>query len=128
MAADGFAAARDLAAWKVRVTDAWSEVKVGDVEVDEGSAGIGELRDVRVTVDLGSLSVDDVVVQVVHGTVGQGDELSDPVVTTLDPVGEACFAGAIACERPGRYGFTARVAPSHPGLSTPLEMGRLTWA
>ena len=63
------------------------------------------------------------------------DELLDPEVTTLDladgaaaSAGTATFTGAVTCARPGRYGFTVRVAPHHPNLSTPLELGRLTWA
>jgi len=137
LGASGRAPARELAAWKVRVIEAWAGVKVGEVVVDEDPAGLGQHRSVKVSVELGSLAPDDVAVQLVHGSVGQGDELADVTVTDLELAGDtgssggngsATFTGSVECARPGRYGFTVRVAPSHPGLSTPLEMGRLTWA
>lgn len=130
----GSASARELAAWKVRVLEAWPGVKIGDVDVSEDPAELGSSRHVTVSIDLGSLTPSDVAVQLVHGSVGQGDILVSPVVTTLDLApgettgGAATFTGDVDCSRPGRYGFTVRVAPSHQGLSTPLEMGRLTWA
>jgi starch phosphorylase len=101
---------------------------------DEEPVGLGTTRTVQVTVTLGSLTAADVAVQLVHGTVGQGDELLGPEVTDLEPVegsgtdGHAVYGGSILCTRPGRYGFTVRVAPTHPGLSTPLELGLLSWA
>ena len=126
--------ARDLAAWKLRVLDGWAGVAVGEVTASEEPVGLGTTRTVQVTVTLGSLTAADVAVQLVHGTVGQGDELLGPEVTDLEPVegsgtdGHAVYGGSILCTRPGRYGFTVRVAPTHPGLSTPLELGLLSWA
>jgi starch phosphorylase len=128
------ALARDLASWKLRVLDGWAGVTVGEVDASEEPVGLGTTRTVRVTVALGSLVAADVAVQLVHGTVGQGDELLGPDVTDLEPVpgtgadGHAVYEGSVLCTRPGRYGFTVRVAPTHPGLSTPLELGLLSWA
>ncbi|MFM7537422.1 MAG: hypothetical protein ACKO91_16725, partial [Acidimicrobiales bacterium] len=42
--------------------------------------------------------------------------------------GPAVYEGSFHCERNGRYGFTVRVLPSHPGLSAPVELGRIAWA
>ena len=112
--------ARDLAAWKLRVLDGWAGVAVGEVTASEEPVGLGTTRTVQVTVTLGSLTAADVAVQLVHGTVGQGDELLGPEVTDLEPVegsgtdGHAVYGGSILCTRPGRYGFTVRVAPTHP--------------
>lgn len=139
LAVSGRAPARDLAHWKERVLAAWHEVAVGAVEVDESPAGLGTERQVQVTVQLGSLTADDVAVHLVHGPVGQGDHLVQSEVTALavtalenaDPGsgrGEATFTGTVPCPRPGRYGFTVRVVPHHRDLSHPLELGRVTWA
>ena len=132
LAVDSGAPARELAAWKVRVSGAWSNVKIGEVIVDSDPAGLGSSRKVEVTIELGPLQPSDVVVQLLHGTVGQGDELLHPEVTSLDLTpsegSQPKFTGSILCERPGRYGFTVRVAPCHPNLSTPLELGLITWA
>ncbi|MCI0347696.1 MAG: alpha-glucan family phosphorylase, partial [Chloroflexi bacterium] len=135
LAADGWRRARELSAWKQRVAGAWGGVRVGAVETDADVADIGTRRVVEAVVSLGALSSNDVEVQLVHGPVGQGDELDDPQVVTmvpadgLDAAGDGVrFRGEFTCERAGRYGFTVRVVPSHPDLVTPFELGRATWA
>ena len=42
--------------------------------------------------------------------------------------GPALYRGTVPCDQPGRYGFTVRVAPAHPDLPSPVDLGRLTWA
>jgi starch phosphorylase len=42
--------------------------------------------------------------------------------------GTAVYEGSFDCARNGRYGFTVRVLPSHPGMATPVELGRIAWA
>ncbi|MCU1357344.1 MAG: alpha-glucan phosphorylase [Acidimicrobiales bacterium] len=129
---NGFERARALAAWKERVLGAWDGIKVEEVVASDEHAELGATRDVTVVLALGDLSPDDVAVEVVHGRVGQHDELDTRAVTTLactDPSpGQATYAGAIACDAPGRYGFTVRVVPSHPDIPTRVDLGRLTWA
>ncbi|HLT15123.1 MAG TPA: alpha-glucan family phosphorylase, partial [Acidimicrobiales bacterium] len=114
MAADGHARARALAAWKATVRDAWDAVRVEAVDLDDDVVEIGSEREVRATVSLGSLSPDDVEVQLIHGPEGQGGELSDVEVVPMTPdgaVGEGpCrYVGRFACDRAGRYGVTVRV-------------------
>ena len=73
--------------------------------------------------------------QLLHGPAGAGDELIDPEVVSLawsgtDGVGSGLvrYEGGFRCERAGRYGFTVRVVPSHPGLTSPVELGSIAWA
>jgi starch phosphorylase len=133
LAADGYARAKTLAAYKARVTAAWPGVKIESVETDDTVAALGTSRPVVVTVSLGDLSVDDAEVQLVHGPVGPHDELDgDATVLPLaadDPdVRPATYRGEIPLDRPGRYGFTVRVVPSNPDLVTKTELGRIAWA
>jgi len=128
--ADEMAHARALAQWKSRVLAVWEQVKIHDVDAGDAPADLGSDREVSVTVDLGELDASDVAVQLIHGPIGRNDEIISPATTELscgDPHDHPIvFRGLVSCQRPGRYGFTVRVAPSHPDLSTPLEMGRLT--
>ena len=133
MTADGMAPARALAAWKTQVLAGWSSVGVVDVVADSATAELGSARHVTALVQLGSLRPEDVTVQLVHGGVGQGDELVDPVVSAMANSGHAdggdvSFEGSVPCGSAGRYGFTVRVVPNHPGLATPVELGRIAWA
>src|SRR6266540_1536571 len=81
--ADGFAASRELGEWKRRVGEAWPGVAVRQVEADEGSRALGGRLPVRVVVDLGALSPDEVEVQVAYGRVNDQDELVDAELSPL---------------------------------------------
>jgi starch phosphorylase len=137
------ARARELAAWKKRVTAAWPEVKV-DVEADPvvGLVDLGAAREVTAEVHLGSLSPDDVAVELLHGPVVAGDELADTKVVRLeraDGDGDGGFAagrqgvvvryrGRFSADQAGRHGYAVRVVPSHRDLLVPVELGCVTWA
>ena len=130
--ADGSARAKDLAAWKHRVRDAWGGVKVAAVDAGDEPADLGTERPVTVTLELGSLAPDDVEVQLVHGRVAQHDQLEHTTTTVLtcdDPSARpAVFSGSMVCAQPGRYGFAVRAIPNHPDLPTKVDLGITTWA
>jgi glycogen phosphorylase len=134
LAAASFERARALAAWKARITEAWPEVKVLDVESDEdtGMVDLGGQRDVAVSVELGSLSPDDVAVELLHGPVVGGDELTGASVVRLTPAdspdGVYRYAGSFRCDTSGRHGYTVRIVPAHPDLVNPVELGCIAWA
>ncbi|MDB5100699.1 MAG: glycogen phosphorylase, partial [Cyanobacteria bacterium RYN_339] len=125
--------ARDLAAWKRRVRDGWRSVHVDGVETNAVAAELGEPREVVAQVSIGDLAPSEVTVQLLHGLVGQNDELVHPEVVAMAVAGDAVdghlrYKGTFTCERPGRYGFTVRVVPAHPDLVTPVELGCVAWA
>jgi starch phosphorylase len=132
LGADRFVRARALAAWKTRVIGGWGDVRVRLLDGDDQVTDLGSDRTVTAEVLLGPLSPDDVAVDLVHGAVGPTDELSIAGVVAMHRVdGDAdrhVYMGAFTCERAGRYGFTARVVPSHPDLASPAELGRVMWA
>jgi glycogen phosphorylase len=128
LAADGYTRARDLAAWKERMLAAWDDVRVESVEADTTMADLGSTRHVDVVVALGSLSPDDVAVEVVHGPTGPNDELSLTSVSPMTPAGEGRYTGSFTAAQAGRYGFTVRVIPRNEGLLQPAELGLMAWA
>jgi starch phosphorylase len=126
-----FAAARELAVWKRRVTRAWGGVRIDHVESEDGDQGPGSSLVVRATVALGELSPEDVNVEVVYGRVGDEDEIIDPAVSSLGleagpEGGVARFAGKAELGRPGPFGYTLRVVPRHPLLASDAELGLVT--
>jgi glycogen phosphorylase len=133
LSADGLTRARALAAWKQRVAEAWHGVHVDRVEGDGAAAELGGSRTVEAVVSLGSLAADDVDVQLVHGPVGQGDELTERSCVSMRPDGpadddHARYVGSFRCERAGRYGFTVRIVPRDPDLVGNSELGLAAWA
>ncbi len=133
LAADHYTRARALAAWKRRVAAAWPGVKVVDVDVDlpVGLVDLGADRDVTVEVNLGSLTTDDVAVELLHGPVVAGDEMVDTTVVRLELAGgeegAVRYRGSFSCDRAGRHGYTVRIVPAHPDLALAVEMGCIAW-
>ena len=132
--AGDYARARSLTAWKHRVLAEWHAVRVESVESDSAVADLGTERSAAALVTLGSLTPDDVAVQLVFGPVGANDEITAPTLVPMELVGfeadSGCtrYVGSFSAQHAGRYGFTVRVVPSHPDLATPVEMGRVAWA
>jgi len=127
--------ARALSAWKARVGASWSQVAVRNVDGDPtgGPVDLGASRRVTASVRLGSLSPADVAVELLHGPVVGGDELASVEVVEMShleqtPDGCWLYEAEFVCDRAGRHGFGVRVVPTHADLSTPLELGCVTWA
>jgi starch phosphorylase len=132
LAADGFAAARELAAWKERVREAWPAVRIEHVEADGAEPSLGAVLDVRVTASLGGLTASDVSVEVVCGRPGEDDEIIEPAYVTLAaddsaPGPQARFWGAVELGQPGLFGYTVRVLPKHRLLASRAELGLVTY-
>jgi starch phosphorylase len=130
-----FDGARDLAGFKARVREGWSQVRIDHVE----AAGVSEAPevggglDLRVFASLGGLDPRDVTVQVVHGRVKGEDDILDPVATPLVLAetyegGRHRFEGHLVLDRPGAFGYTVRVLPHHPALASPAELGLVALA
>ena len=132
LATDRFHAARDLAAWKQRVRQAWPEVRIEHVETDGAEPSLGAVLHVRVTTALGALSPSDVSVEVVYGPPSENDEILEPSYVTLEadasvPGEHVRFSGVVELGRPGPFGYTVRVLPSHPLLASRAELGLVTY-
>jgi starch phosphorylase len=140
---DGFARTQELAGWKTRLAEAWPDVSVEVDDPGDGTSDVGEEREVSARVRLGGLSPEDVAVQVVHGAVTVGDELTATAVVELTleagsgdggsgagpgGAGELRYRGSFTCDVAGRHGYTVRILPKHPLLAQPAEMGCVAWA
>ncbi|HLH99938.1 MAG TPA: alpha-glucan family phosphorylase, partial [Acidimicrobiales bacterium] len=137
LAADGYRPARELAAWKAKVAAAWPDVQVTDVTdvgPNIGSVDLGATREVVAEVALGSLSAEDVAVELLWGQVAVNDELTAATPVTMKLLGpdesgkRLRYQGGFVCDVAGRVGYTVRVLPAHPDLVVPVELGCVAWA
>jgi starch phosphorylase len=133
LAADGFAASRELAAWKQHVAAAWPAVAVRQVENGARERLLGARFTVRAVVELGELDPGEVEVQVAYGRVDDADELAAVELATLKQNGQRTgdgwvFEGEVPLATPGAFGYTVRVVPRHVGLVTASELGLVAWA
>jgi len=127
---EDYAGAGQLAEWKTRVRRGWPQVRVEHVEGSGVSDDpeVGQELVVRAYVALGDLGPDDVEVQLVSGAATADDELLSTTCTVLTPVeeydgGRHCFAGTVALERSGPFGYTVRVVPCNAHLASVAELG-----
>jgi starch phosphorylase len=127
---DRYAPARELADWKSHVRQEWRHVHVDHVET--GGIGespqVGDALRVRAYVSLGGLTPDDVAVQVLHGRVDAEDDLTSFAVAGLDVVeryeaGRYAFGGDVTLAASGPFGYTVRIVPRHPGLTSVTDLG-----
>jgi glycogen phosphorylase len=124
------AAAQELADWKRRVRDSWSGVTIDHVESSGVSDApeLGDELEVRAFVSLGSISPDDVDVQVVHGPITNEDDLADTTTASLVHAetyegGRHRFEGTVALTTTGPFGYTVRVLPRNEHLASAAELG-----
>ena len=151
----GFGPARELAAWKQRVVRAWPQVRIEHVETEADGQALGSALTVRVSVALGPLTPDDVMVEVVYGRPDDADEIVSPGYAALAaeeyfPGGDdapqaapahggaarpavpfsgglARYSGEVPLDQPGPFGYTVRVLPNHPLLDSRAELGLVTY-
>jgi starch phosphorylase len=136
LSAGDFARAKVLADWKRKVLDAWGRVAILNVDIDSNAlvTDLGATRHATAEVSLGDLKPTEVAVELLHGALSAGEEISnwDTVPMKLHEAssgpGLSTWKGSFVCAAPGRHGFTVRVVPSHRDLVVPTEMGCVAWA
>ncbi len=130
-----FGAARELAAYRRRVAEAWPKIQITDVD----SYGLPDtpLLDseltLTATVHLAGMSPDEVAVQAVLGRVDAGDTLVNPVTVPMQHTGTAdggneIFSTTTPLPVAGPVGYTVRVLPHHALLAGDNELGLVTLA
>ncbi|HUR55481.1 MAG TPA: alpha-glucan phosphorylase, partial [Gemmataceae bacterium] len=131
LSADHLKAAKELATWRRRVAADWGKVRVESVDAPTGDhLQVGGEFAVKVRVQLGSLSPDDVEVQLCHGVLDAMGEIGEPRALVLRPAGgsgSVLFTGSVPCRASGQFGFSVRVLPKHANLPHAFEPGLVTW-
>jgi starch phosphorylase len=130
-----FAGAERLAEWKAHVRSGWADVAIDHVD-SSGVADapeLGETLEVNAFVSLGSLSPDDVDVQVVHGRIRHDDNLVDTTRESLTlaetyEAGRHRYQGRVKLDATGPFGYTVRILPRNEHLAGPAELGCVTIA
>ncbi|MBM3330131.1 MAG: glycosyltransferase family 1 protein, partial [Calditrichaeota bacterium] len=140
---DQAASARSIATWRKKVRESWPTVHVASEDLGPDLELVaGETLPVKVKVALGGLSPDDITVEVIHGLIGEDQNLRGNSITRLSFAGEessggdgkpgkhhgeAVYAGRVICTVTGRQGFAVRVRPYYPDLVHSLTPLVMTW-
>jgi len=132
LAADGLKGAKDLAAWRKKLYEGWEQIRIEEVTGPTGELlKVGAEFPIQVQVNLGSLTPDDVDVQLCHGLLDSLGELSQVTATPLKAVAGSgssrIFAGSVPCRSSGQFGYTVRVLPKHANLPHSYEPAVITY-
>jgi starch phosphorylase len=127
--------AKALAAWKDRVREQWSSLRIERVWADTAQGQeikVGDQLQVHAQIYLGELKPTDVAVELFHGPLNaEGQIVEGQALPTLiaqsKGKGNYVFAGAIGCQTSGRHGYALRIIPHHEDLGNPFEMGLILW-
>lgn len=127
-----YAKTRELAAWKLRISDNWSTVRFTTKRaLTAKSICVGDHIPLTVEANLGNLDVEDVELQVVYGPLDPYDNLSSPQAVTMAPQvqddGWITYYIEVVCGESGRYGFAVRAIPKSHELLPSLPPEHLTW-
>lgn len=132
---DDWKVGKDLSEWKKKISENWDSVRFGRIdEVSKnGSLKVGSNYKIEAEVNLGSLSPDDVEVQIYYGKVDNIDDAHSNYAVNMkynenesnDSVYR--YTGEIHTEHTGQFGFTLRILPKHKLLVNPFEMGLIRW-
>ncbi len=139
LAADHFAEAKALAAWKARVRDAWPGIKIVALDEDgavlDGRSGrevaVGEQVPVTARVDLAGLDPADVLVEAFHSSLGNDGGLRTGRGVQLELAGRSdgkyVYRGAVPARTSGLHGYAVRVLPRHEDVLVPNELPLIAW-
>jgi starch phosphorylase len=131
--ANNCAAAKELTKWRKKVENSWSDVSISTDENDfKKEIRSEEIMPIVSRVNLGSLTPEDVSIEVYYGILDSHGQISQPKVIPmvmerkLD--GYYIYKADVPSSLSGRYGFAIRGVPRHPYLirkfQTPLL---ITW-
>jgi len=131
--ADDFAVARRLAEWKANLTRNWGQVQVLEVAAEAPEAlKVGDQLPVRARVKLGSISPQDVAVEVYYGPLDATGAITTGRRVVMKPTqrqaeGVHVYEGVVPCGVSGRHGFAIRVVPNHQDLIDRYDQGLIVW-
>lgn len=127
--------ARSLAAWRERVEQHWSAVRVDAVENNvPREVRVGEPMVARAKVYLGELDPADVAVQMYTGKLNATGEIVCAEATLMQLAGAAGKGAYLFESTPapwrvsGLHGYTVRVLPAHDNLHCNFLPGLVAWA
>lgn len=127
--------ARQLAAWKTVVRQAWPGVSIRLHNTPKHSIMFREGVRFEVAIKLNGLKPEDVTVEVLIGYLQDGKEIKQSVQQNykfkpqhdLPETGEHVFALEMMPEHCGKLGYRIRVFPYHDLQVHPLELGCMRW-
>jgi len=122
---DNFEIAKSTAQWKKFLSDNWNKIKIEEINTPsmEKSPKVGDKIPISLNVNLGNISPEDVIVEVIAGNLNSLEQMNDyhPVVAKRhdddkSSDGRHIYRTEVICQASGRFGIAARVLPHNENL------------
>ena len=136
MMADNFIKARELAAWKRKVSAAWDNVKVLDVQrvrVDKEALYVGEHYNFEVALDIANLKPEDLGVELVVAKPMVGNQAANvdyslPFVQANVEGNKVTYTLEYTPKRTGIFDVAIRIFPKNDKLAHRMDFALVKWA
>jgi starch phosphorylase len=132
---DQYAKAKSLSLWQRRIREKWKELSIKDVYIkEEQEIVVGKRINVEAVVKLGSLSPEDIQVELYFGNLNPAGDIEEGAaipmqrLNDLNNNGDILYTGQILCLKSGQFGFTVRVISYNADMIRKYEPGLITWA
>jgi phosphorylase/glycogen(starch) synthase len=134
--ADDYAQAREIAAWKRKVSAAWDNVAIMDVkraEIDSEAMYVGKKYRFEITLNLAGLSKEDIGAELVVATQIEAGQAANVVETRrLEVISSeentVTLALDYAPEQTGIFDVALRVFPVNDKLEHRMDFALVKWA
>ena len=136
LSANAYRVAREIAAWKRKVSAAWDNVRVVDVQrikIDKEAVYVGEKYRFAVTVDIANLRPEDIGVEMVLARQivgGQSVNVTRTIQLEKTQVDGSLVTYALdyTPDAAGTFDVALRVYPSNPHLPHRMDFALVKWA
>ncbi len=136
LVADGYRQAREIAAWKRKVSASWDQVRVVDVQrikIDKEAVYVGEKYHIEVTLDIAKLRPEDLGVEMVVARQivgGQGINVSHTEGLERVKIEGSLVTYALEYmpDKTGTFDVALRIFPSNPLLPHRMDFALVKWA
>jgi len=131
---NNFKLAKELAAWKYKISSIWNEIEVKDIQIAHGVTHlmkIGQDYPARVVVDLKGLSCSEVGLELVVTTNGNGQPTK--LVEKMEFSVESCEGNVITytlnvhLQKSGTYSYALRLFPRNENLAHRQDFRYVKW-
>ncbi len=126
--------AKSLAAWKLRLYENWSQLRITKVNGDlPAEIKVGDTFAAQAEVFCGGLTPDEITVELYVGLVNPSGEIVRGHTVPMHLIertaeGTYLYEAETRCLMSGLHGYTVRVLPYHPQAVTPFLPGFIKWA
>ncbi len=128
-----FSNSKQYLKWWEHIRSEWNKIEVKHVELSTEELKVGDDLNVRAWVNLGTLTPDEVRVQLYFGRLDTKGLIEDGSAVDMVPNGTREdntyeFLGDVVYDASGERGISVRVLPYHEHLDQPSQLGLVRWA